>query len=45
MSSILIKGSIRQAKCANFKSKLEPKENSLPFRKKEVSDLIKTFFN
>ena len=37
MSYVQIKGSIRQARCAGFKNKLEPKENSLPFRKKEVS--------
>lgn len=36
MSYVQIKGSIRQARCAGFKNKLEPIENSLPFRKKEV---------
>ena len=37
MSYVQIKGSIRQARCVGFKNKLEPKENSLPFRKKEVT--------
>ena len=40
MSYVQIKGSIRQARCAGFKNRLEPKENSLPFRKKEVTILV-----
>lgn len=37
MSYIQIKNTIRQARCAGFKNKFDLKENSLPFRKEEVS--------